>query len=146
MPKDRKEYMREYRKKNKEKIKEQNREYMIEYREKNRERIKEQKKEYREANKDKIKAYYHANKEKINEYKKTPNGKKTNTISHWIGRGLICDDIDGLYDSYLDAKNCDLCKVEFGSKGIGSRRCMDHDHETGLFRNFLCSTCNLQRK
>lgn len=63
-------YDKEYRKKNKEKIKEYNKEY----KENHKEKIKKKNKEYREKNKEKIKEYNkdygEKNKEKIKEYQK----------------------------------------------------------------------------
>ena len=99
---------------------------------------KEQKREsnrkYREKNKKEIS-------EKKKEYRQTPNGKKSNTICSWKHYGLIHDDYETLYDKYLDTTECDVCKYVFDET---NRRCMDHDHETGLFRQFLCNNCNLR--
>ncbi len=78
---DRKEYMKEYREKNKERIKEygkkhyeENKERIKEYREKNKERIKEYGKKHYEENKERIrkrkKEYYENNKEQIKERSK----------------------------------------------------------------------------
>jgi len=96
---------------------------------------------YIEANKEKIK-----NKRK--EYHQTASCKKSNTISKWKRRGLICEDYDSLYCHYLNANECDNCNITFGEKGDGSRsyKCMDHNHETGEFRNFLCCNCNVIRE
>ena len=67
---DRKEYMREYRLKNKDKVKEHKKRYY----ENNKEKVKDKAKIYYEANKEKqlenCKRRYEANKDKINEYKK----------------------------------------------------------------------------
>ena len=142
---DRKEYYKEYREKNKEKIKEN--------REKNKEKIKEKKKEYFEKNKEKIKEknkeYRENNKEKIKEqqkvYFKTENGKKSMRISIWKSRGIINDDFDALYDYYINCRNCEKCDVELVEGQKTNSRCLDHSHKTGLFRNVLCSACNLKR-
>ena len=86
---------------------------------------------------------YEENKEVFNEQNKkwrlTPNGKKSETISSWKKRGLIHDNIDELYDNYLNTTECDVCKCAFDET---NKRCMDHDHETNLFRQFLCLKCN----
>jgi hypothetical protein len=151
---ERKLYHKEYREKNKEKILE----YQKEYRENNKEKIKECKKEYRENNKGKIKEqtkeYYENNKEKIKEqtkeykkeYNKTTAGIKSNRIKNWKTRGVISDDYSSLYDYYLNCKNCEECSIELleGNYG-GNKKCLDHDHETGLFRNILCNSCNIKR-
>jgi len=104
-----------------------------EYNEKNKERIKQKKKEYRENNKTKIA-------ENNKEYRQTPNGKKSTTINNWKKYGLIHDNYDELYDKYLDTSECDVCKYVFDET---NKRCMDHDHTTNLFRQFLCNKCNV---
>ena len=74
-----KEQNKEYKQKNKEKIKEQNKEYyqknkqkLKEYKQKNKEKIKEQNKKYKQKNKQKLKEYnkkwYQKNKEQNKEY------------------------------------------------------------------------------
>ena len=121
--------------------KEQKAIYMKEYREKNRDKLRKKGKEYQESHKDEIKEYYE-------EYLQTPQGKKKRTISDWkTKKGLVCEDYDSLYCHYLNAENCDNCNVTFGVKGDGSWswKCMDHDHSSGLFRNFLCNRCNILR-
>ena len=123
MPFDRKEYMKEYYEKNKEKLDKKNKDY----RENNKEKIKERKKE------------------QMKEYRQTENGKKIITICSWKKQGLKYDDYDELYDKYIIAENCEECEVKFEGNGR-NQRCMDHDHTTGLFRNFLCKRCNLKRR
>jgi len=127
-----KEYKKEYYLKNKDKIKE--------YRQANKEHRKEKDKEWREANKQRLKEY-------TKEYVKTPNGKKSFTIINWKNRGLINEDYDSLYQKYLESTNCEECGCEYGKFGDGSNswRCMDHCHISGLFRNFLCNSCNTRR-
>ena len=73
-------------------------------------------------------------------YNATPAHKKLNTISSWKRYGLVHDDFDSLYFSYLQTTQCDICKNEFKDS---FDRCMDHDHDTGLFRQFLCRPCNI---
>jgi flagellar biosynthesis GTPase FlhF len=128
---DRKEWRREYYQKNKEKEKEQ----CKEYKENNKEKIKEQRKEYKKNNKKKIK-----------EYSQSENGKKRHTISNWKRQGLIYDDYDKLYDKYITSEFCENCEIKFEEKIGKYHRCMDHDHTTGVFRNFLCNYCNLNRR
>ena len=113
------------------------------------------KKQYYENNKEVFaanhKKYYEKNKEKIaermKEWRQTPDGIKSNTLSDWKYLGLICEDIDSLYCHYLNATNCDECGVKFGKYGDGSGtfKTMDHSHATGKFRNFLCHRCNTRR-
>jgi len=130
-------------------------EYYKKYRENNKEKIKEYQKEWEEQNKDKVKAkykrYYEKNKERIQEtkknqmeeYLKTDQGKKLNRVKNWRNNGLICEDYDKLYEHYLNTWECDNCGIELVEGNYGAnRRCMDHSHRTGLFRNILCHTCN----
>ena len=146
--------------------KEQRSEYNKEYREKNKERLKENKKKYREENKEKIKEYREENKEKLKEYKKeyrennkekiaeydkeyrqTETGKKRYRINNWKKYGIISDDWDALYDRYITTLNCEDCNCELVEGIYGAnKRCLDHDHTTGLVRGIVCNTCNLKRK
>ena len=134
---------------------EERRKYNRLWYQKNKEKILEQKKLYHQKNKEKInenmKLYYQKNKEKKSEYDKlyrqTPNGKKTYTISSWKTIGLISDDYEAIYERYLNSKNCEECGCEYSimGDGIGRFRVMDHNHDTGEFRNFLCHICNVRR-
>jgi len=98
-----------------------------------------------------MKKYREDNKERIIEtrikYKSSPNRKKSYIIYNWKSRGIICDDYEALYNQYINVTNCDNCSIAFGSfgDGTGTHLCCDHDHKTGLFRNFLCNKCNLLR-
>ena len=137
------------------KDKEEGRAYQKEYRKKNKEKNKEaiakREKEYREKNKEAIakkhKEYYEENKEKIAEYRQTLACKKTKRISKWKFKGLICEDIDALYEKFLNTKKCENCEVELtvDRYNTTTTRAMDHDHTTGLFRNVLCHPCNVKR-
>ena len=130
MPFDRAEYMKEYRLKNKEKIKE--------YKLKNKERIKEYNKEYQLKNKEKRNEY-------MREYRKNnPECLKYHTLYDWKKRGVISDDFDKLYEYYLSIDECENCGIELDS-GTGTKKCLDHCHNTGEFRNILCMTCNFLR-
>tara|TARA_R100000541_G_scaffold26205_1_gene35744 strand:- start:49 stop:381 length:333 start_codon:yes stop_codon:yes gene_type:complete len=104
---------------------------------------KERDKRYRENNKEKIK------KQKA-KYAKTPFGIKIGKISTWRRRGLIETDqytFDELYETYLYHTNCEECKVELTiGKRCSTSKCLDHDHETGKFRNILCHACNSKRR
>ena len=75
-------------------------------------------------------------------YSKTSNGRKIITISSWKRSGLIDSDNDNYqnrYEAYIATTHCDVCYIEFKDS---FDRCLDHHHETGLFRQFLCRTCN----
>ena len=112
-----------------------------EYYKKNKEKESQRQKEYREKNKEK-----ESQRKKI--YNKTPNGKKTKTITNWKIRRLVSTDYNLLYDNYLASTNCEECGIEYGKRGDGTGlfKCLDHCHETGLFRNYLCNNCNIRRR
>ena len=123
--------------------KQKKKEYMKDYREKNKQKIQEQRKEYdkgyRENNKEKIK-------EKDKKYQQTPQGKKSNTISVWKYKGLKETDekIEELYEIYTTIKFCEACDIELTRTGKNSATDinLDHCHQTGKFRLMLCGTCN----
>jgi hypothetical protein len=137
---------REYYEKNKDKILEQrkahyinNQEKLKEYKINNKDKIKEQNKEYKINNKDKIK-------EKNKQYYQTEQGIKSNRISSWKQIGVKSEDYNALYEYYINCKYCEVCEIELISGSFGAnKKCLDHDHKTGLFRNILCCVCNLRR-
>ena len=106
--------------------------------EEKKERRKEYNKKYYKKHIEKNKGKY---KEYQKEYNKTPKGKKINTIKNWKRIGLIHDNYEELYDKYLNTTECNVCKYVFDNTNW---RCLDHDHETGLFRQILCNSCNVQ--
>ena len=140
---------KEYREKNKEKRAAQQKDW----REKNREANLAQKKAHYEANREELlakqKAYHQSpeGKEKIKEWRETPEGKKSQRIRKWKSYGLICDDYSALYEKYVNTTNCENCDIELtiDRYNTSTTRCMDHSHETGLFRNVLCQSCNIKR-
>jgi len=75
-------------------------------------------------------------------YPKTPHGKINIMITKWKHNGLKCEsreDYELIYDKWLNSSRCDECNCEYSK---GNRKCMDHCHDTGLFRNILCHSCN----
>ena len=64
---------------------------------------------------------------------------KYQTIGDWKRSGLIYDDYNELYEVYIKTMNCQHCQKEFKNS---RDRCMDHDHDTGLFRKIVCRACN----
>lgn len=72
--------------------------------------------------------------------------RKALTLSNWKRRGLICregETYDDIYNHVMSVNNCELCDIKLSSGA--SRydcRCMDHNHETGYFRQVLCMRCN----
>jgi lysyl-tRNA synthetase class II len=143
-PEKQRQYVREYYEKNKEKIKayrqtEKIKEYYKQYREKNKEKLKQDKKDWNENNKKKVKDYNQI-------FMQTETGIKLNRINNWKQMGVNCDDFDNLYEIYINTTHCQECNVELiGGSKASNRKCLDHSHETGEFRNILCHTCNVRR-
>ncbi len=67
---------------------------------------------------------------------------KANSKNNWKRRGLKCDDLEFeiIYNKYINAEYCELCDKEFLTT---LDRQMEHDHETGYFRNICCRSCNM---
>ncbi len=126
---DRKEYYKKYNEKNKEKHKKNKQKYYI----KNKQKIDEKNKEYRDSHKESFTEYKR-------EWKKTEVGKKSDTISSWKRRGLklFGYTYEEVYDYYLDCHKCEVCDKDIS----GRQKCMDHSHDTGIFRWVLCKSCN----
>tara|TARA_R110000782_G_scaffold30440_1_gene75828 strand:- start:996 stop:1496 length:501 start_codon:yes stop_codon:yes gene_type:complete len=99
--------------------------------------------------KEKKHLWYLKNKEKNKEHKKqyakewrqSPEGIKSNLISSWKYYGLKAtkEEMDIIYDRYLNSSQCELCNQDYSKY----KKCMDHSHETGKFRNIICHQCNL---
>ncbi len=128
---DKKQYQKEWREKNKEKIKQRNKEW----RENNKEHKKQCQKEWYKINSEK-------HKHQMKEWRQTPDGKKSNIISKWkqYGLKLFGYTYDEVYEYYLDCDNCEVCNKDI-SMG-GQQKNMDHCHSTGIFRWILCASCN----
>ena len=60
----------------------------------------------------------------------------------WKRIGLITDNFEEIYNKYIYATHCELCNKQF-TKTID--RQMEHDHQTGKFRNIVCNSCNRRK-
>ena len=109
-------------------------------------------KEWNERNKQHklayMKEYYKNNKQDRIEYAKNyqQNNPKIHRIACWKNIGVISENYDNLNDLYENATNCEECNVILTTgDNCSTRKCLDHDHKTGQFRNILCSSCNIKR-
>ena len=75
-------------------------------------------------------------------YRKTDRGKMLGTINSWRGQGLISDNMELIYERYINSTHCECCRNEYKST---MDRHMDHCHVSGKFRNVLCRHCNQLR-
>jgi hypothetical protein len=82
----------------------------------------------------------------MKEFRASEAGKKSARISNWKKMGLKSDDYNMVYDDWKKTTHCEECNVELieGNEGA-NKKCLDHDHETGLFRNVICNRCNTKR-
>tara|TARA_R110001606_G_C15072813_1_gene616243 strand:+ start:107 stop:577 length:471 start_codon:yes stop_codon:yes gene_type:complete len=117
---------------NKERKKQYNKQYNID----NKEHIREKRKKYAPI-------YYQTNKEKLKQYSLSEIGIKSRIIVGWKRNGLI--ELEGvytyesLYEYYLSISHCEVCETKFKDS---YDKCMDHCHETNIFRWVLCRSCN----
>ena len=132
------------------------------YKENNKEQTIKNNREWRKANHNHIIRYRKINKEKLaikrkeynnspngykvrKEYNNSPNGYKSGKKSKWKSIGLVMDNFEEIFDRYMKTTNCDRCNIELTTRDNPPKmttKCMDHQHQTGLFRNILCTKCN----
>ena len=132
--------------KNKEHIKERNRLHYLN----NTEHKKERNRLYHIKNKTKLneqnRLYRINNPQYAIDYRKTDQGKKSNTIASWRRQGILCFDWDMLYDLFLSTTHCEFCLVELNTN-TKTTKCLDHNHDiTDRFniRGVLCLGCNFK--
>ena len=93
----------------------------------------------KESHRKRQKKYYERNKENIKLLSKTcPKRLKSLRKSNWKKRGVI-GDLDQLYEIWFSAEKCNICEYIFLNT---KNKCLDHNHDTGLFRQILCRNCN----
>ena len=74
-------------------------------------------------------------------YYDNPQEYKRTMICNWKIYGVIYEDFDDLYEVYMNTMKCQHCDKTFETS---FDRCLDHNHETGLFRMILCRGCNIR--
>ena len=101
---------------------------------------------YKDYQKDYQKAYGQTQKYKDYKkaYNKTPKGIKNIKISKWKHSGIIDNDFDLLFDTYLNETHCWICGKKFILNKMYHGKCLDHDHKTGEPRYICCGYCNLK--
>ena len=110
-------------------------EYMREWSRKNREKVNKHKREHYRENKSQLQ-YYYDNKEEILKKKKT----YSETGRKWIARYKATEE---QWKRYRDATHCECCGVEFEAGKGANSKCQDHNHDTGELRDVICGGCNL---
>tara|TARA_R110000796_G_C14204216_1_gene392281 strand:+ start:118 stop:510 length:393 start_codon:yes stop_codon:yes gene_type:complete len=124
---------------------EEQRKYQREYKKKNPQKMTDEQKEKRKLY---MKEYNEKKKLERSEYYKIhnqkPEIKKQRKINEWKNRGLIVEDYDFIYNKWFNATNCEVCNIILTNDNIYTRKCMDHCHITGEYRNILCHPCNVR--
>jgi hypothetical protein len=77
------------------------------------------------------------NYEKATKYRQRPEVKEKYRQKHYLKTyNMSLDDVN-------KATNCGICNISLVLKGYkDSSVCVDHDHNTGKVRGFLCNHCN----
>lgn len=82
----------------------------------------------------------------MKKFRASEAGIKSARITRMKQLGIISDDYEALYEKWKDTTLCEECNVELvGGNNGANRKCMDHDHKTGAFRNIVCHSCNTKR-
>jgi hypothetical protein len=130
---------------------EEHREANKKYYEKNRNEKLAQFKKYYQENKAKL-LEKRAEKRQTEEYKQyvknyivSDTGKKSRRIAGWKQLGVISNDYEALYNKWKDTSHCEECNVELIAGNGKNKKCLDHNHKTGVFRNIVCNRCNIKR-
>ena len=111
--------------------------------------------ERKERNRIKSRKYKSNHRELLNnkqKEKRKNNPEKYKKIDFMQNYKMLVDcDLEVLYKNYLAETHCDFCCMPFTKNkhpkyGRKYVKCLDHDHATNKFRNFLCNSCNSRRK
>ena len=81
------------------------------------------------------------------QYKQSEKGKQVDRLGQWKRRGLKCKDKEeyiSIYNRWLNSEKCEETKCNKEYTDVNDK-CMDHCHNTGLFRNIICRSCNVRR-
>jgi hypothetical protein len=131
--------------------KEAKRDYDKEYRKKNKEKAQKFQQEYYQTNKEKIKArikkYRIEHPEKENKDKRKARSKRyrdnnpiKSRLSVWKSRGIKIT-VEDYKKIYKDQEGCCyICGVP--EEKLKNKLCLDHNHKTGNPRGLLCHKCN----
>lgn len=108
--------------------------------------MREYSKKYYQENKAKRdavnRAYVKANPEKLSEYRARVTAKRRGKKQPYNLKKLGWTLEEWHLAMGLQSGLCDICDIEFGSDGPGSKACADHDHLTGKARAIICARCN----
>ena len=76
----------------------------------------------------------------------TEKEKIKKKINDWKYQGLLMNtywDYVTIYYHWLVSTHCEKCNLEFTEGNTRFKKCMDHNHNTGEYRNILCHVCNV---
>ena len=107
----------------------------------------------KEKNLEKMRLYRENNKKQIRQYNRTPKRIEGSRISNWKKYGVkLPDDYPDwsiFYDEeYMKTTHCEECLVELteDKRNTPTTKVLDHNHQTGEFRNIICHACNIKRR
>jgi len=82
----------------------------------------------------------------MKEFRASEAGIKSARITKMKQLGIISDNYEALYEKWKNTTHCEDCNIELvGGNNGTNRKCIDHDHKTGAFRNIVCHKCNARR-
>jgi hypothetical protein len=82
----------------------------------------------------------------MKKFRASEAGIKSARITKMKQMGIISDDYEAIYEKWKITTHCEECNIELVNDNKGAnRKCTDHDHKTGVFRNIICHKCNMKR-